>query len=276
MLRVQTRRRAHFQFSNDYPDNTPHSLLPPTATPATLTSRTNNSVTLSIYITATSIRHAVNHYTSTALTTVITFTRSRTIRSKITVTQLPPWEQPFLRHNNRFPTTSSWPPTSLPEITVGLTSNQDGDTTLYAWYIPFAGEPLLSGSGRLPESPTAFPPRALGTPVALYSALRCLQLLIPPTLWSTIQTVTAVQTQDIHPFFRSIKLDRHHPARCCTPFFVWRTLLRSLLSRAAEQVVILLPSRSTSTDTAGGATVECLPFDWVYYFLHLLQCTLVW
>jgi hypothetical protein len=36
-------------------------------------------------------------------------------------------------------------------------SKNDGDTTLYGWYIPFAGKPLLSGSGKLPESPTSFP-----------------------------------------------------------------------------------------------------------------------
>jgi hypothetical protein len=96
------------------------------------------------------------------------------------------WEQPFLRHNYRSPSGPSWPPASLPEIIVDL-SSKDGETTLYGWYIPFAGEPLLSGSGNLPESPTSFPPRALGTPVALYSTLRCLQLLISPTLWSTIK-----------------------------------------------------------------------------------------
>ena len=191
MLRVRTRRRDHYQFSNDYPDNTnPRTFLPTTATPATLTTRTTNSVSLSV--STTSIRQTVNQYTSTALTTVTALARSSTIPSKIPVTHLPPWEQPFLRHNQRSPTGPSWPPASLPEITVGLASKQDGDTTLYSWYIPFAGEPLLSGSGKLPESPTSFPPRALGTPVALYSALRCLQLLISSTLWSTIKTVPAV------------------------------------------------------------------------------------
>jgi hypothetical protein len=159
-------------------------------------------------------------------------TCSSTIASKITVTHLPPWEQSFLRHNHRSPNGPSWPSTSLPQIIVGLTSKLSGDTTLYGCYTPFAGKPLLSGSGKLLESPTSFLPRALGTPVALYSALRCLQLLISPTLWSIIKTVTAVQTQtqDIHPFFKFIQLDRHHPSRCCTPFFVWRTLLRSPLS----------------------------------------------
>jgi hypothetical protein len=108
--------------------------------------------------------------------------RPRSTPSKIPVTHLPPWEQQFLRHNHHLSPGPSWPPTSFPDITVGLTSKQDGETTLYGWYIPFAGQPLLSGSGKLPESPTSFPPRALGTPVALYSALRCLQLLISPTL----------------------------------------------------------------------------------------------
>jgi hypothetical protein len=229
MLRVRSRRRAQHQFSNDYPDNTtPLSSLPATATPATLTTRTTNSVTLSI--STTSISQRVTQYASTALTTVTSLARSNTIPSKISVTHLPPWEQPFLFHNHRSPTGPSWPPTSLIDVVVGLTSKQDGDTTLYGWYIPFAGEPLLSGSGKLPESPTAFPPRALGTPVALYSALRCLKLLISPALWSTIKTITAFQLQDIHPFFKSITLDRHHPSRCCTPFFVWRILLRRLLS----------------------------------------------
>jgi hypothetical protein len=36
---------------------------------------------------------------------------------------------------------------------------------------------------KLPESLTSFPPRALGTPGAIYSTLRCPQLLISPTLW---------------------------------------------------------------------------------------------
>ncbi len=47
MLRVRSRRRNHYEFSKDYPDNTPLSLLPTTATPATLTASTTNSVTLS-------------------------------------------------------------------------------------------------------------------------------------------------------------------------------------------------------------------------------------
>jgi hypothetical protein len=54
-------------------------------------------------------------------------------------------------------------------------------------------------------------------------------LLISPALWLTIKTVTAVQIQDIYPFFHSIQHDRHHPSSCSTPFFVWKTLLRSLL-----------------------------------------------
>jgi hypothetical protein len=147
-------------------------------------------------------RQIVTQFTSTALTTVTKLAWSSTIPSKIPVTHLPPWEQPLLRHNRRFPTGPNWPPTSLPDLTVGLKSKQDGDTR----YIPFAGAPLLSGSGKLPESPTSFPPRALGTQVALYSALRCLQLLIFLTLWSIIKTVTAFQIQDIYPFLYSIQL----------------------------------------------------------------------
>jgi hypothetical protein len=163
----------------------PLSLLPTTATPATLTTRTTNSVTLSI--SSTSNHQTVAQSTSTARTTVSTSARSRTILSKISVTNLPHWEQPFLRHNHRLPTGSRWPPTSFPDIIVCLTSKQDGDTTLYG-----LSEPIQSASGKLPESPISFPPRALGTPVALCSALRCLQLLISPTLWSAIKTVRAV------------------------------------------------------------------------------------
>jgi hypothetical protein len=174
-----------------------------------------------------------------------TRSRSRTTPKKIPVSNLLSWEQPFLRNNQRLHTGLSWPPPSLQDITVGLTSKQDGDTTLYAWYIPIAGEPFLSGSGKLPETPTSFPPRALGTPVALYSALRCLQLLISPTLWATIKTVTAFQILDIHPFFHSIKLDRHHPSQCYNPSFVWRTLLRGLLSNIA--FTIQPPVEKTST-----------------------------
>jgi hypothetical protein len=78
MLRIRTRRRDHYQFSNDYSDNTtPLTFLPTTATPATVNTRTTNSVTLSI--STTSIRPAATHYTSTALTTVTTLARSNTI-----------------------------------------------------------------------------------------------------------------------------------------------------------------------------------------------------
>jgi hypothetical protein len=75
--------------------------------------------------------HAVTQYTFTALIAVTTSSRSCTIPSIISVTNLPPWEQPFLRHNHRLPTGPSWPPTSLSDIT------EDGDATLYAWYIPY-------------------------------------------------------------------------------------------------------------------------------------------
>jgi hypothetical protein len=142
----------------------------------------------------------------------------------------------------------SWPPTSFPDITVGLTSKQDSATALYAWYIPFTGEPLRSGSGKLPESPTYFLPRALGIPIGLYSDIRCLQLFISPTLWAIIKTVTAVQIQDIHPFFNSIQLDRHHPSRCSTPFFVWKTLLCGLLFNIT--FTIQPPADTTNTTTA--------------------------
>jgi hypothetical protein len=51
----------------------------------------------------------------------------------------------------------------------------------------------------------------------------------------------------LHPFFNSIQLDRHHPSRCCTPFFVWRTLLRSLLSNI--DFTIQPPTDTTTATT---------------------------
>jgi hypothetical protein len=93
MFRIRTRRRDHYQFSNIYPVNTtPLPFLPTTAT------RTTTSVTLSI--STTSIHPTATRYTSTALTTVTT-PRSNTIPSKIPVTNLPPWEQPFLKTRRR-------------------------------------------------------------------------------------------------------------------------------------------------------------------------------
>ena len=153
MLRVRPCSRQNYEFSNDYPHNMPLSLLPITATPATLTTRTANLVPFSI--SSDRNRQTVTLSTSTARSTVSTSARSRTIPSKIPVTHLLPWEQPFLRHNHRLPTGPSWPPASFPNITVGLTSKQDGDNTLCAWYIPC----------KLLESPTSFPSRALGTPL---------------------------------------------------------------------------------------------------------------
>jgi hypothetical protein len=67
-------------------------------------------------------------------------------------TTIPP-PQPSLSHNG-----PSWPPTSLTDIIVGLISKPDGDSTLYAWSIPFQGTLLLSGSGKLPESPSTIVP----------------------------------------------------------------------------------------------------------------------
>jgi hypothetical protein len=68
----------------------------------------------------------------------------------------------------------------------------DGDATLYGWYIPFAGEPLLSGSG-LPEV-HSIPPRALGTPVACTPPFAVSTAHLSDSL-VTIKTVTAFQIQ---------------------------------------------------------------------------------
>jgi hypothetical protein len=124
MLRVRPCSRNKYEFSNDYPDNMPLLLLPITATPATLTPRTTNSLTLSISFARN--RQTVTQSTSTARSIVSTSARSCTIPSKIPVTHLPPLEQPFLRHYHRIPTGPSWPPASFPDITVGITSKQDG------------------------------------------------------------------------------------------------------------------------------------------------------
>jgi hypothetical protein len=210
MLPVQPCSRNKYEFSNDYPENMPLLPLPITATPATLTTRTSNSITLSI--SSARNRQTVTQSTSTARSIVSTSARSRTIPSKIPVTHLPPWEQPFLRHNHRLPTIPSWPPASFPDITVGLTSKKDGDTTLYAWYTPFAGEPLLSGWRVLHLSHHEH--WALQLPCT--PPFVCLQLLIPPALWSTIKTITAIQIQDIDPFYNSIQLDRR-PSPPVTP-----------------------------------------------------------
>jgi hypothetical protein len=57
MLRVRSCSRNLYKFSNDYTDTISLSLLPTTATPASLTTRTTNSVTLSI--SSSSNRHTV-------------------------------------------------------------------------------------------------------------------------------------------------------------------------------------------------------------------------
>jgi hypothetical protein len=67
---------------------------------------------------------------------------------------------------------------------------------------------------------------------------------------SSIKTVTAFWIQDIHPFFNSIQLDRHHLSRCCTPFFVWRILHRSLLSNI---IFTIQPPVDMTTATAQSA-----------------------
>jgi hypothetical protein len=166
MLPVQPCSRKKYEFSNDYPENMPLLPLPITATPATLTTRTSNSVTLSI--SSARNRQTVTQSTSTARSIVSTSARSRTIPSKIPVTHLPPWEQPFLRHNHRLPTIPSWPPASFPDITVGLTSKK----RRRYHSLRLVHTVRRRTTALWLESPTSFPPRALGTPVALYSALR--------------------------------------------------------------------------------------------------------
>jgi hypothetical protein len=119
-----------------------------------------------------------------------------------------------------------------PYITVCLTPKQDGDNTLDAWYIPY----------KLLESPTSFPSRALGTSVSLFSALRCLH-------WSTTNTVTAVQIQDIHsstPF--SSTVTTRHAAGLTQRRFVTRrnqnqngSDRREILKRATLQSLNVTP-----------------------------------
>jgi hypothetical protein len=64
----------------------------------------------------------------------------------------------------------------------------------------------------------SIPPRALGTPVACtppFAVSNCssLRLFGPPSRQSAFQ----IQTSSLH-----LHSDRHHPSRCCSPFFVWR------------------------------------------------------
>jgi hypothetical protein len=84
MLRVRPCSRNLYKFSNDYTDTISLSLL---------------SVTLSI--SSSSNRHTVARSRTAARRTMFTRARSRSTPSKIPVTHLPPWKQPFLRHNHR-------------------------------------------------------------------------------------------------------------------------------------------------------------------------------
>jgi hypothetical protein len=64
----------------------------------------------------------------------------------------------------------------------------------------------------------SIPPRALSTPVACtppFAVSNCssLRLFGPPSRQSAFQ----IQTSSLH-----LHSDRHHPSRCCGPFFVWR------------------------------------------------------
>jgi hypothetical protein len=76
----------------------------------------------------------------------------------------------------------------------------------------------------------------------------CLQLLIPPALWSTIKTITAIQIQDIDPFYNSIQLDRR-PSPTVTPLhsILCLALLRSLLFNI--KFTIQSPADTTNATT---------------------------
>jgi hypothetical protein len=125
----------------------------------------------------------------------VTTRATSAIPSKISAA-LPPW------NNRSFVTTNAlhWSQLApLPDRRCGrLITAVCGDATLYGWYIPFAGEPLLSGSGWRSHS---IPPRALGTPSPAppFAVSASLRLFGQPSRQS-------FQIQDIHPFFTSIKL----------------------------------------------------------------------
>jgi hypothetical protein len=219
MLRVRPCSRNHYEFSNDYTDNIPLSLLPTTATPATLTTRTTNSVTLSISSTSNRQLSPSPHQPPEAPCPHVLGPAPSLPKS--------PSHTFHLGNNRSFVTTIAFPSVPVGRLDPSLISPSASLRNKTAIALSTPGTYRLQANHfSLAQASSQrvlyFPPRALGTPGALYSALRCLQLLISPTLWATIKTVTVVQIQDIHLFFNSIQIYRHHPSRCCTPFFVWK------------------------------------------------------
>jgi hypothetical protein len=152
-----------------------------------------------------------------------------TVPSKISVTHLPPWEQPFLLSQ---PTLSPLVP-----VTLHLPDRRCSRPNIEArrrhhfiyWYIPFAGEttsPLVQKAAG--ESHSGSHPRALGT-VALYSALLSpWQLLSSLRLFVNHQDSHSPRSKTIHPFTLH-KQTATTPSRCCSSLS--GVSLRSLLFR---------------------------------------------
>jgi hypothetical protein len=151
------------------------------------------------------------------------------------VTTLPRWEQHYLRYNKRHPATLEllWPPSATQNIQIGISTAVRGDSPCYGWGISQGPIKYWSGAAKLPDGH-----QAQQTPIAplaaLYTALRCLQLALPPNTWPQSPVCTGLNTLLPNATYiimlQSLSDSTwYSPARCRRDTNVWETLIRPLL-----------------------------------------------
>jgi len=171
------------------------------------------------------------------------------------VTKLPHWEQHYLRYNKRHPATLGlllWPPSATQNIQIGIATAVRGDSP-YGWGISQGPIKYWSGAAKLPDGH-----QAQRTPIAplaaLYTALRCLQLALPPNTWPQSPVCTGLDI--LLPNARYITMIQslsdltwYSPARRRRDTNVWETLIRPLLL-PATCVMRVGTADTTSQQTA--------------------------
>jgi len=128
-------------------------------------------------------RRAITQFAARASLSIVSLVDT-VLRTRMPVTKLPHWEQHYLRYNKRHPATLGlllWPPSATQNIQIGIATAVRGDSP-YGWGISQGPIKYWSGAAKLPDGH-----QAQRTPIAplaaLYTALRCLQLALPPKTW---------------------------------------------------------------------------------------------
>jgi hypothetical protein len=238
--RIPTNRRIHqFVERNNDPRVQEQPFLPARCVPATVISRDNGTVTVSLYH-QTALRRATQRVRRT-------FDAIRATRlhipasaprnpSALPTASLPAWDKCFLRHNNRTAPICNDIDISVRsrELWIGLTSRLIGDDAYYGWSICADNSTLWTGAGPVPTG-RGTTNSLQACIVGLWAAVKALRLITLEETWTTLLHVNTVTTQPsaANLIRQTTGPQRYSPRSRTRSFYDFHAILRTTLDKVS-------------------------------------------